>query len=260
MQRALIEPGMDDESAPKASEPPRPRRKSGTATPRRSARAKSGWTTTRLGIVAFVVVALAGIGLGAWMLSPSRQCLALLPTEARTGVVVSSVDSGSKVDITASTVSKGAQSALQSSGFLQCLLIQKNVETVDRNQAAVGEISTLGQVADQWSRDTGAFRVVPASADPVLANFQFLPDQGHKADLMTRWCRRNAACVACDPDPQADSTTSVVVRLKERAAVASEPIPSNAPWAKGSSPPPYMLIVDGVRYDYVCKSGVGSPT
>jgi hypothetical protein len=242
---------MDDGPSP---EPPKPRRKAAAASSRRPVRAKSGWTATRLGIVSFVVVALAGIGLAAWTLSPSRMCLALLPTEARTGVVVSSVDTGSKVDITASTVSKGAQNALQSSGFLQCLLIQKNVETVDRNQAAVGQIATLGQVADQWARDTGAFRVVPGSADPVLANFQFLPDQGHKADLMSRWCRRNAACIACDPDPQADATTSVVVRLKERAAVASEPIPANGPWATGSPPPPYMLIVDGVRYDYVCRS------
>ena len=215
--------------------------------------AKGGWTATRLGILGFVVVALAGIGLGAWTLAPARMCLALLPTEARTGVVVSSADAGSKVDITASTISRGAQNALQSSGFLQCLLIQKNVETVDRNQAAVGQIATLGQVADQWARDTGAFQVVPVTADPVLANFQFLPDQGHKADLMARWCRRNARCVSCEPDPQADTATSVAVRLKERARVASEPIPSNGKWATAAPPPPYMLIVDGVRYDYVCR-------
>jgi hypothetical protein len=241
---------MDDHTLPDA---PKTRRPPGAAAPRRPARAKSAWTAGRLAILAFALVALAAIGLGAWTLSPSRMCLALLPTEERTGVVVSSIDSGSKVDVTASTVSKGAQNALQSSGFLQCLLIQKNVETVDRNQAAVAQISTLGQVADQWSHDTGAFRVVPASADPVLANFQFLPDQGHKADLMSRWCRRNAACISCDPDPSADTATSVVVRLKPQAAVASEPIPSNGPWTAGTSPPPYMLIVDGVRYDYICR-------
>jgi hypothetical protein len=215
--------------------------------------AKGGWTATRLGILGFVVVALAGIGLGAWTLAPARMCLALLPTQTRTGVVVSSADAGSKVDITASTISRGAQNALQSSGFLQCLLIQKNVETVDRNQAAVGQIATLGQVADQWSRDTGAFQVVPVTADPVLANFQFLPDQGHKADVMARWCRRNAACVSCDPDPASDAATSVAVRLREHARVASEPIPSNGPWAAGSPAPPYMMIVDGVRFDYACR-------
>jgi hypothetical protein len=162
------------------------------------------------------------------------------------------------VDVTASTTSKGAQSALQSSGFLQCLQIQKNVETVDRNQAAVGQIVTLGQLADQWAGDTNAFKVVVGSTDTALANFQFLPDQGHKADLMARWCRRNAACVACEPDPLSDSATAVVVRLRERAAVASEPLPANGAWRAPATPVPYLLIVDGVRYGFACRAGAGA--
>jgi hypothetical protein len=247
-----------DGDAGPAKAPKAARRTSTTAKPRSRATrgTRGGWTATRLGVAAFVVIALAGIGLAAWTLSPARMCLALLPTEARTGVVVSSADAGSKVDITASTVSKGAQSALQSSGFLQCLLIQKDVETVDRNQAAVGQLSTLGQVADQWQRDTGAFRIVVATADPVLANFEFLPDQGHKADLMSRWCRRNEGCVTCEPDPRSEDATSVVVRLKARAAVASEPMPADAAWRTSAAPPAYMLVVDGVRYDYACRAGM----
>jgi hypothetical protein len=248
----------DDPQQPKAIGTARAKSKHSVARPVDSRAGSSAWSTANLLIICLTVVALAGMALVAYYLFPNplRECMKAAPQSSSLSVQVPGPGaSGTSVGavLSASTASSGVQSDVQSRTILECLGIATGKETENPNQAAGGP-ATLGEVMQLWDTTPQGLRIQLQPNQPVLQNFDFGKYKGQKSEVLAMWCKANALCVRCSPDPLTQGHGVVTVSLAQ-AASAPERTPmdfNKGGWVVSNPPRAYEDIASGVRYSYIC--------
>ena len=210
-------------------------------------------STANLRTLCLTVVALAALALMAYNLSPIRECMKAVPGSSKLSVQAPAASSAAPgVSLSAESNSSGVQSEVQGRTVIQCLGMMLG-QTVDDPNEASGDPTTLGDLELHWNKSPGGLKLTLAAGQPVLQNLDFPRYKARKAQLISDWCKANAACVRCRPMPAADGDV-VTVSLAGSAPVRT-PMGFNwGAWTAVDPPRPYEDIASGVRYSYVCPT------
>lgn len=147
----------------------------------------------------------------------------------------------------------------QLQAFLQCVEKIAGRGVVLTNFVRL-PIEPIGQVANRWARETGGPKVLfdPGGAKE-LNLLRVGPVAGTKADVVTRWCGANTACVSCDPAVADKDTVQVLVSLLSNAPLVEKELPSESgdPWPippPGTTSEPWQKIdQEGRRFYLECQ-------
>jgi hypothetical protein len=229
--------------------------------------------TTTIAAVVFIL-ALAAVAVAAiyfmFRQPPFSEefaiCYQALPQDRQTGISGKFDQKGEIViDITGKVNQPGTPTEAQLDTFLECVKGLTNRPIVLGNFVRL-PLEPVGQVANRWSRETGGPKLLidPAAVN-TLSLIRIGPATGTKADLVTRWCAANAACVKCDPGTAADDTVQVLVSQLPNAPLVEKELPSDSgdPWpvppldaaGKPIAEPWQKIDQQGRRYYLECRPG-----